>query len=539
MNKEQIIKDMMNTLGEANQQYTELGVTAIYNKWAETKLGLIEQLRRSPYWNEDEMAIITDVAVESKIDYEKFAKTMDELFYTWWTANKTYLGEPSIDTHMWDVSNKIKGFFGANEGLLTQDTINNILEVLNDDEKELFIVGKKESKILNALLTKWGLPDALGTKDNGHGKTVSVYDGIFAKLADTLNILEQRRQMALSVHPCDYLNMSKGKGGWRSCHNIADGGYKAGTLSYMLDSCSAVMYTVDDDVKEKYHDAGKINRQMYMIDKGTVLSSRIYPNPQETELADKFRNKVLGLIKVCNSLTGDWETVDSYCNSQYYTSIRNSKHYRDYTYQQYNGKISQDSSVDASHLNIGDVGLCTITGEPLDGYNSNSLHKDVYVCAHCGKIHERRNMYNLYDDDGVQRMYCNECVARCYDCGGYIKLFDDNNGAVVHDGRYYCKKCREQHEITCEVCGSMEWDADMYRISGSTKYVCKDCFATHGDKYAKCEFCDRIERVKRITYIQRPKEDTRRVMCHKCDTSLLRNYINNPYVADTYTDADI
>ena len=48
-------------------------------------------------------------------------------------------------------------------------------------------------------------------------------------------------KLCLSVHPLDYLSASENNHGWRSCHAL-DGEYRAGNISYMLDSGTIIAY---------------------------------------------------------------------------------------------------------------------------------------------------------------------------------------------------------------------------------------------------------------------------------------------------------
>ena len=56
-------------------------------------------------------------------------------------------------------------------------------------------------------------------------------------------------KLCLSVHPLDYLSASENNHNWRSCHAL-NGDYRAGNLSYMVDSSTIVCYikTKDDEI---------------------------------------------------------------------------------------------------------------------------------------------------------------------------------------------------------------------------------------------------------------------------------------------------
>ena len=52
--------------------------------------------------------------------------------------------------------------------------------------------------------------------------------------------------ICFSVHPLDYLSISENAHNWRSCHAL-DGEYRAGNLSYMMDSSTIVCYLKGDE----------------------------------------------------------------------------------------------------------------------------------------------------------------------------------------------------------------------------------------------------------------------------------------------------
>ena len=112
-------------------------------------------------------------------------------------------------------------------------------------------VGMKASRIINRLCAKFGIDQYETERELGHGETlhtarVKPYNAVFARLADALNPVRISKTGVLSVHPCDFLEMSAKKNAWHSCHCLADGGWKAGCQSYMGDGVSMVFFTVDE-----------------------------------------------------------------------------------------------------------------------------------------------------------------------------------------------------------------------------------------------------------------------------------------------------
>lgn len=57
-------------------------------------------------------------------------------------------------------------------------------------------------------------------------------------------------KLCLSIHPLDYLSASENNHSWRSCHAL-DGEYRVGNVSYMMDTCTIMVYlkSTHEDVK--------------------------------------------------------------------------------------------------------------------------------------------------------------------------------------------------------------------------------------------------------------------------------------------------
>ena len=53
-------------------------------------------------------------------------------------------------------------------------------------------------------------------------------------------------KLCFSIHPLDYLSSSENTHNWRSCHAL-DGEYRAGNLSYMMDTSTIVCYIKSDE----------------------------------------------------------------------------------------------------------------------------------------------------------------------------------------------------------------------------------------------------------------------------------------------------
>ena len=53
--------------------------------------------------------------------------------------------------------------------------------------------------------------------------------------------------LCFSVHPLDFLSISDNTYNWSTCHNLADGDYRMGNLSYMIDNSTFICYIRGED----------------------------------------------------------------------------------------------------------------------------------------------------------------------------------------------------------------------------------------------------------------------------------------------------
>lgn len=91
--------------------------------------------------------------------------------------------------------------------------------------------------------------------------------------------------LSISIDPYDYLTSSINKNNWRSCHNIVDGDYATGCLSYMIDEATIVSYRSNKKTfNYSYYNIdfkgnSKTFRQLIYLDKytSTFVMSKPYP----------------------------------------------------------------------------------------------------------------------------------------------------------------------------------------------------------------------------------------------------------------------
>ena len=233
--------------------------------------------------------------------------------------------------------------------------------------------GTKTSRAFNAVCCHYGVdkfnPTEVPVNDeNGNPvstKTVYPYNKVFAAYSDLVSNLTRKMHFVISLNPLDYLTMSNGIS-WKSCHNIYDGCYKGGTLSYMLDSTSMITFVVDK-LGENVHQTPKYYRQMFHYKDGLFLQNRLYPqgNDGATDLYEKFRNFVIEEFSELLDTEENWEVEFGTKTCEAHTE-NIGIHYKDYLHNSscnvfYQHKNS--NSVRDVVMRIGHEGICSKCGK--------------------------------------------------------------------------------------------------------------------------------------------------------------------------------
>lgn len=407
------------------KSFSEDGVMADLTAWQTAKADLLQLLRRHPDWNEDEQAIIFDCNQSLTIQPDM----VDETAFTLLDIASELLSGEQLEDFRAALHAAVSGYSCT----VSEDN----LEILRQRGGIRCAKDQKASRIIGKLCKKYGV--------DGHRR----YNAVFAQLADALNPLTMQEIGVLSVHPCDFLEMSSKSNTWVSCHRLNDGGYQAGCLSYMNDSVSMVFYAVDADVHGEYRKAIRRYRQMFFYKDGTLFQSRLYPaeTGNALEVSKLFRHLVQTAISRCLTKPNLWylKTKRSDLDT-HYTTAPNSLHYPDYVYHG-NLSILQGHAKDIV-LPIGAAALCVCCGDELR--NNSSLKcscKEVVVCRKCGRTAARGQ--GVYLDDGF---YCKTCLHICEACGrpslGTMYPAYDRRGALLQ----VCHDCYQQLTAQCTSC---------------------------------------------------------------------------------------
>ena len=366
-------------------------------------------------------------------------------------------------------------------------------ELLNGYIPELKAVsGQKMSKIALKVLRKWGINNDLN------------FEKQFAKYADAINPLEVPEKMIISWNPMDYLTMSFGNS-WTSCHSIDKdnrhgyrengsgygGGWSAGTLSYMLDKTSVVVYSLNDKANKPYWNEPKLRRQMFHInlDGDTFIQGRSYPNDQTDQgcYADYsdykiWREIVQDVISRAYECPNMWKNKKGSEICARYTSTYGC-HYPDYTHYA-NPNINYRSNLEYPNaFAIGHNPICPSCGEAhTDGSEwctcGDCRGENYYYCANCNREVDPDDCNTYYIDGNY---YCEHCIEYCewHDEYEVRSIHDytyiDNYGDVCEDA--LSEMIDEERVARCDTCGDYCLTSDLTAVEedGVTYYYCRHC----------------------------------------------------------------
>ena len=220
-----------------------------------------------------------------------------------------------------------------------------------DKSAPVLKAGTKTSRAFNKVCQHYGIDKE------------EYYNKMFAKYADLVSDLKRKMNFVISLNPLDYLTMSIGVS-WHSCHSIANGGWKGGCLSYMLDKTSIITYVVEN-LEGKIHEIPKHYRQMIHYDDGMFASNRIYPadNDGALNLYDKLRGFVTTEFSELLNEDGEWIVGGSYSASRHIESA--GVHYKDYNTKSECRIFYPHSKADTIPfrlMRVGHEGICTYCG---------------------------------------------------------------------------------------------------------------------------------------------------------------------------------
>lgn len=251
--------------------------------------------------------------------------------------------------------------------------------------------GQKTSRAFNKLYNMHGI----------NSNNNSEYAKYFAEYSDLVSERKKKYKLVFSVNPLDYLKMSFGNT-WASCHTIDkenirrsegshySGMYCGGTLSYMLDGVSFVVYVVPMEADTNHPDrTDKIYRNMFHFYNDNLIQGRIYPqgNDGSLDLYKKFRllvqeelTKMLGIEYVESGSESTWVFKGSTVDDDYY--CKTGAHYDDpANFHDCNISYMRRTGL-RTEMTIGHAGICAWCGEEITNNSYISHDSCIYERKH-------------------------------------------------------------------------------------------------------------------------------------------------------------
>lgn len=373
------------------KSFGEQGVMANLNAWSESKSSLLTLLRRHPQWNENAKAVVIEFNEGRDIERD----VVDETAFALSNIADEIIPEEN--------QNAFHIAFNAAVSEYNTTLSDNALEIIRTNGNIKCASGQKTSRIIGKLCRQFGV--------DMHNK----YNAAFAQLSDALNPLKIQKTAVLSVHPCDFLEMSSKTSTWKSCHNLSTGSYQTGTLSYMIDEVSMIFFTVDSDIKDHFYRAARRTRQMFFFKDNMLYQSRLYPE-DSSEIMMQNRNIVQKIIATCLGVPNFWTLKTKRDElSEICESAKGSEQYPDYNYC---GNLSVLKGTEISgKFVIGKKPICVCCG--VGEVNSRYLKcncENTVVCQDCGKTIPR--IHARYIENAF---HCNACLHLCASCGKIIR----------------------------------------------------------------------------------------------------------------------
>ncbi len=491
--KDRLLDEVKEFFDSTDYKTTEMPLTKILGEWRKNKKRLLQLLRLSPVWNEDNLCLVWEIGVPDK-------QRKDEAFKIYEEIMKRYRMEYPAD---W--SHSIK--FSFDKFFCIED--NKLFKQVNIK----IACNAKPSRAIRKYF------EAIGAT------RVSDFEKEYAKLSDALSEKELKRKITLSVHPMDYLRMSYGNS-WNSCHHVGNHGcFSNGTLSYLMDESAMVCTLLSTADDEPYWANDKINRMMFFLNKdGDILQSRLYPQTRIPELEEILAKEVSAKLQEILKIEGKYKAVvsDTSCDG-YVWSIGN--HYHDYNCYDFGQNIWSVKDR-PGRFKIGHPGVCVTCGglNPRNNSLSCGCYKSrqssvgqytYYRCPNSGKTftHKEQAVYNEVDGKyylevytcpecgqvffDKESIYCPECrkthEMSCTCCGQTGVEF------MIHDGKAYCPDCAVEKLLFCEDCGRLEYrdKLDCY----DERYVCRECEESRGD-LKRCEDCGELHPEDDMRYVE-------------------------------------
>lgn len=297
--------------------------------------------------------------------------------------------------------------------------------------------------------------------------------------------------LCFSVHPLDYLSVSENTYNWASCHSL-DGDYRAGNLSYMLDSSTIVCYLrgannvklplFPDDV---LWNSKKWRVLLFFSDKQDIIfAGRQYPFTSNNGLSE-VRKNLLPFLKHSKLETYcDWtdpvikSVQDSYGHD--YNLREPHMLIRDSIYNLYDEIEEPDIPLhfnDLLHSSFYKPHYIAVNNYPWFRKEISKVH----IGANCKCVKCEQEYIQEADSfmcDTCELLYgteINNRFAVCSCCDRRVLRekcteVDDDDESVV------CEDCLKKYCFKCDCCNNYVFEENKVYIQDKDEYVCQNCY---------------------------------------------------------------
>ncbi len=504
-----LLNSMQELLVEYDYEYSVSALDDIIDEWACQKAGLIEAFKKHPNYLEGKFMIVFDADYERKIDINASYN------FKQWIMNvgiperyKEF--PPEVKEKTWDgcyMPNNMWDFFYYLANYAERTVSESTTAYLNDLFPTIRVhAGQKTSRVVNKICQYLGFDKVDG------------YNREFAKYADSLSPMVIKRHTILSINPLDYLTMSFGNS-WASCHTIDkenkrrmpnnySGCYSSGTVSYMLDQVSMVLYTVDASYDgDEYWNEPKINRQMFHYGEEKLIQARLYPQDNDgfDTVYVPYRNIVQNIISTIFDFPNLW-VLKKGTDEVRACANREGTHYSDY-YHFSNCSVSHiKGNENHNRMTIGAYPICISCGERHSVEDNINCCGSGFVCADCGR--------RVDEDDAIYidgEYYCRDCCSWCDHCEEYHR----GESTEVSGGAYVCESCLEEDYVFCDCCDEYVREYNTYYVECEDRYVCSDCIDRY---YFYCDDCGEYHPID-----ERREYDDYLTLCEECYNERVKN----------------
>ena len=470
--RQYLMDSLCDLLEEYDYDCSSWALDRIIDEWASQKQPLIEAFKKHPNYVEGKFMIAFSRDYERPLDVtivRKFSHWLDDGVMGWGvTTLPEEINQRRIaDDCPWLPNNVYRFFYYLDDKachILDDETASYINEIFPNIKAR---AGQKMSRVVNKICVYLGY--------DKHPE----YNREFAKFADALNPLTIKRHTVLSINPLDYLTMSFGNS-WASCHTIDkqnkrdmpnsySGMYSSGTVSYMLDSSSMVLYTVEAQYDgTDYWNQPKIHRQMFHWGEEKLVQGRLYPQSNDSG-ADEYttyRNLVQEIFSQLFDFDNLWVITKGTDAASRYI-ISHGTHYTDYQYFS-NCTLSRiKGNENVNNFVVGATPICINCGDRhMKADNIDCCKPDTMICEDCGCV--------INEDEAIwvgNYVYCRDCVSYCDYCEEYHR---EESHWINRDDISVCESCLNEYYVYCPECDDyVDRDDAVYdEIDG--EYYCLD-----------------------------------------------------------------